>query len=228
VLRWALASLTLVATVASAQVSGTASVVSDYRYRGVALTQGEPAAQIDIAYDHSSGAYVGAFASNSEFYEHGPEEAQVAGYGGYAWRLQRGWSMDAGASFTDFTSDSDYRYLELHTGVATESLSARLYYSPNYFGGSIHTVYAELNGSYRLLDQFKLIGHAGLLKAFSGATEQTGGNNPHADWLAGGEYRFRAFTLQVSRIFSDGASMVYPVSSQHTKGVVTARLSFAF
>jgi uncharacterized protein (TIGR02001 family) len=228
VLRWALASLTLVATVASAQVSGTASVVSDYRYRGVALSQGDPAAQLDVAYDFSSGLYAGAFASNVKFYQHAPDQAQLIGYGGYAWRLERGWSVDAGASFTDFTSDADYRYVEVHTGIATESVSARLYYSPNYFGGSIHTVYAELNGSYRLFDQFKLIGHAGLLKAFSGATDQAGGNNPHADWLAGGEYRFRAFTLQVGRVFSDGASAVYPVGSSHTRGILTARLSFAF
>ncbi|HEX4597762.1 MAG TPA: TorF family putative porin [Burkholderiaceae bacterium] len=227
-LRWALASLTLVATVASAQVSGTASVVSDYRYRGVALSQGDPAAQLDVGYDFSGGLYAGAFASNAKFYSHAPDQAQLTGYGGYAWRLERGWSVDAGASFTDFTSDADYRFVEVHTGIATESVSARLYYSPNYFGGSIHTVYAELNGSYRLFDQFKLIGHAGLLKAFSGATDQAGGNNPHADWLAGGEYRFRAFTLQVSRVFSDGASLVYPISSGHTSGVLTARLSFAF
>ena len=227
-LRWALASLTLVATVASAQVSGSASVVSDYRYRGVALTQGDPAAQLDLAYDDSNGLYAGGFASNVKFYPHAPEQAQLVGYGGYAWRLERGWSVDAGASFSDFTNDADYRYLELHTGVATESVSARVYYSPNYFGGSIHTVYAELNGSYRLFDQFKLIGHAGLLKAFSGATDQTGGTSPHADWLAGGEYRYRSLTLQVTRVFSDGASLVYPVSSSHTHGVLTARLSLAF
>jgi uncharacterized protein (TIGR02001 family) len=228
VLRWALASLTLVATVASAQVSGSASIVSDYRYRGVALTQGNAAAQLDVAYDDSSGLYGGAFASNVKFYRNGPDQAQMVGYGGYAKRLERGWSVDAGASYADFTSDSDYRYLELHTGIATESVSAQLYYSPNYFGISIHTVYAELNGSYRLFDQFKLIGHAGLLKAFSGATDQAGGTSPHADWLAGGEYRFRSFTLQVSRVFSDGASLVYPISANHNNGVVTARLSFAF
>jgi uncharacterized protein (TIGR02001 family) len=229
VLRWALASVAaLVATASSAQVSGTVSILSDYRYRGVAMTQGEPAAQLDVAYDHSSGLYGGAFASNVEFYQHAPDQVQLTGYGGYAWRLERGWSVDAGASYSDFTSDGDYRYLELHTGVASETVSAQLYYSPNYFGGSIHTVYAELNGSYHLSDQFKLIGHAGLLKAFSGAVDQAGGTAPHADWLVGGEYRFRSFTVQVSRIFSDGATMVYPVSANHNNGVLTARLSVSF
>jgi uncharacterized protein (TIGR02001 family) len=228
VLRWALASLTLVATAASAQVSGSLSVVSDYRYRGVALTQGDPAGQLDVTYDDLSGWYGGGFFSNAKFYPHGPDEAQVTGYAGYAHRLAREWSVDGGATYSDFTSDADYRYVELHAGVTSSTLSARLYYSPNYFGGSIHTVYAELNGSYRLGDQFKLIGHAGLLKAFSGLTDQAGGTTPHADFLAGGEYRFRAFSLQLSRVFSDGASRVYPVSSRHTNGVLTARLSMAF
>jgi uncharacterized protein (TIGR02001 family) len=221
-----------VATVASAQVSGSVSVVSDYRYRGVALSDGNPAAQLDVGYDEpASGLYGGVFLSNAKFYQGDPDEAQMTGYAGYARRLQRGWSVDAGATYTSFTSDADYRYVELHTGIANDSVSAQVYYSPNYFGVSIHTVYAELNGSYRPFDrfgQFKLIGHAGLLKAFAGATDQTGGTSPHADWLAGGEYRFRSFTLQVSRVFSDGATLVYPISANHNNGIVTARLSFAF
>lgn len=228
-LRWALAPVTaLVATVSSAQVSGNFSVLSDDRFRGVTLTQGHPAAQLDVTYDDSSGLYGGVFLSNAKFYPHGPEEMQAVGYGGFARRLANGWNVDAGATYSTFTSDADYRYLELNTGISSENLNARLYYSPNYFGVSVHTVYAELNGSYRLLDQLKLIGHAGLIKAFSGATDQAGGTHPHADFLAGIEYRFRSFSLQLSRVFPDGSSLIYPVSSDHNNGVLTARLSYAF
>jgi uncharacterized protein (TIGR02001 family) len=229
VLRWALASLTaLVATASIAQVSGSVSVVSDDRFRGVSLTQGKPAAQLDASYDDPSGVYAGAFASNVKFYEAESWQLQLVGYAGYAYRLARGWSIDGGASYSTFSGDSDYRYLELNTGVTSDALSARLYYSPNYFGGGVHTLYAELNGSYRLSDRFKLIGHAGLLKAYSGATDQVGGTNPHSDLLAGVEYRIRSWSLQVSRVFPDGSNLIYPVSSDHTNGVLTARLSLAF
>jgi uncharacterized protein (TIGR02001 family) len=229
VLRWALALLTaLVATASLAQVSATASVVSDDRFRGVSLTQGHPAAQLDVSYDHDSGLYAGAFASNVEFDPESGQQLQLIGYGGYARRLQNGWSLDAGAAYSAFSKDRDYRYLELHAGAASEALSARLYFSPNYFGVSDHTLYAELNGSYRLTERFKLIGHAGLLQAFAGATDQTGGNHPHADLLAGIEVRVSPFSLQVARVFSDGASRIYPVGADHSGGVLTVRLSAAF
>ncbi len=228
-LRWVLASLTaLVATASTAQVSGSISLVSDDRFRGVSLTQGHAAAQLDVAYDHASGLYAGAFASNVEFDPVSGQQLQYLGYAGYAKRLQRGWSVDAGATYSDFSNDADYRYWELHAGIESDAISARLYYSPNYFGGSIHTAYAELNGSYRLAERFKLIGHAGLLQAFAGATDQTGGNHPHADFLAGVEYRMQPFSLQVARVFSDGASSIYPVSTNHTHGVVTVRVSMGF
>jgi uncharacterized protein (TIGR02001 family) len=229
VLRWALASLSaLGATASIAQVSANASLVSDDRFRGVSLTQGHAAAQLDVAYDHASGLYAGAFASNVEFDPASGQQLQWVGYAGYARRLQNGLSVDAGAAYSDFSNDADYRYWELHAGVASEAVSARLYYSPNYFGGSIHTLYAELNGSYRLTERFKAIGHAGVVQAFAGATDQAGGDHPHADFLAGVEYHVQPFSLQVARVFSDGASSIYPVSAHHTHGVLTVRVSVGF
>ena len=40
---------------ASGEVSGTVTVVSDYRYRGVSLSDNEPAVQLGIAYDEARG-----------------------------------------------------------------------------------------------------------------------------------------------------------------------------
>jgi len=229
VLRWALAPpIALVATASIAQISATASVVSDDRVRGVTISDGHPAEQLDVSYDHSSGWYEGAFASNVQFYERARRELQVIGYTGYAQRLERGWSIDAGAAYSGFSRHTEYNYTELHAGVTAEAVSARLYFSPNYFGQSIHTVYAELNGSYRLAEQFRLVGHAGLLQAFAGATDQAGGPHPHADFLGGIEYRISVFSLQVSRVFSDGASRIYPVGDNHMNGVLIARLSVTF
>ena len=227
-LRGALALLlALTATASLAQVSATASLVSDDRVRGVSLSDGKPAAQLDLAYDHKSGWFGGAFFSNVEF-DPGREQLQFAGYGGYALRLQHGWSLDAGAAYQDFSEDSEYRYVEAHVGLTTEALSAHLYYSPNYFGVSIHTLYAEVNGSYRLGSQFKLIGHVGVLQAFAGATQQAGGTDPHTDLLGGVEWQRRPFSLQVASVFSDSAAHVYPVGASHPNGVLTVRLSAGF
>jgi len=229
VLRWALAPLTaLVATASIAQVSGTAAWVSDERARGVSLSDGEPAGQLDVSYDHQSGWYEGAFASNVRFYERSRRETQLIGYTGYAQRLQRGWSLDAGAAYSTFSKHTRYEYLELHAGVTSNAVSARLYLSPNYFGQSVHTLYAELNGSQRLVDALRLIGHAGLLQPFAGATDERASDHLHCDFLAGVEYRREPLSLQIARVFNDGASSIYPVSANHTHGTLTVRISVGF
>ena len=228
-LRWALGLLTgLVATASTAQLSATASVTSDYRVRGVTLSEGRPAAQLDASYDDELGWFAGAFASNVQFYEHSDREAQLMGYAGYARRLGGGWSVDAGAAYSTFSGGNGYNYVELHAGVTSDVLSARLYYAPDYFGQGIHTLYAELNGSQRLFDRVKLIGHAGVLQLTAGATSDTGGHGPHADFLAGVEVEVKRFRLQVSRIAADGASRAYPVGSGHPAGVWVARISAGF
>jgi uncharacterized protein (TIGR02001 family) len=229
VLRWALAPLTaLMATAAFAQLSGTASWVSDERVRGVSLSDGLPAGQLDVSYDHESGWYEGAFASNVRFYERSRRELELIGYTGYARRLQRGWSVDAGAAYATFSKHTQYEYLELHAGVTFDSLSARLYLSPNYYGEGIHTLYAELNGSRRLVEPLRLIGHAGLLQPFGSATDERGSDHLHTDFLAGVEYQRSRLSFQVARVFNDGASSIYPVSANHTHGVLTVRISIGF
>lgn len=201
--------------------------MSDDRFRGVSLTQGQAAGQIEAAYDDDSGLYAGGLASNAKLYPHAHQELLAVGYAGYARRLPGGWSADIGAAYSTLSADSDYDYVEMHVGVATDALSARLYYSPNYFGVSVHTLYGELNGSYRLTSRFKLIGHVGLLGVYSGQAARGSTDHPHPDLLVGAEYRIGAFSLQVARVFSDGATNLYPIAD-HARGVVTARLSVAF
>src|ERR1051325_11099552 len=56
--------LALIGSNASAELSATASVLSDYRYRGVSLSRGDPAAQLGLVWDDPSGGYAGLFASS--------------------------------------------------------------------------------------------------------------------------------------------------------------------
>lgn len=48
-----------VSRVADAEFSASATVESEYRFRGVALTDDKPDARIELSYDHPSGAYAG-------------------------------------------------------------------------------------------------------------------------------------------------------------------------
>jgi uncharacterized protein (TIGR02001 family) len=150
---------------ALAQLSATVTLLSDYRYRGVSLSDNRPAAQIGIAYDHPAGGYVGVFASGVRYAEPAERGVQTIAYGGYAWRSARGTSFEAGAAYTSVSGELGYDYPEIYVGFSGDAIAARLYYAPRYSGYDTDTLYAEINGTWRLNDRTRLLGHAGVLRS---------------------------------------------------------------
>jgi uncharacterized protein (TIGR02001 family) len=150
----------LVPALASAQLSGSVALLSDYRYRGISLSNDRPAAQAGIAYDHETGLYGGGFATNAYV---GRDTLQTIAYAGFSRRLRPDLSWDCGASYYAYSGNSEYNYGEVYCGVATDRLSAKLYYSPDYVGLGARSWYAELNATLPFRDRLNLFGHAGLL-----------------------------------------------------------------
>src|SRR5262249_5305778 len=109
-LRSAAAGVFLAAGAACAQVSGTLSVMTDYRYRGISLSAGDPALQGSVVYDDPSGAYAGLFASNVEFAISHHRELEVLPYVGYVRRLASGLAVEIGAEYAAFTGPGEYNY----------------------------------------------------------------------------------------------------------------------
>jgi uncharacterized protein (TIGR02001 family) len=130
---------------AQAYVSGSVSIVSDYRWRGYSMSDDRPAAQATLAYDHPSGAYAGLFVSTVRLGAEREAGVQGLGYAGYSGRLTGGLSWDAGVAYSAFSRPSSYDYAEYHAGLAHIDWSARLSYAPRYFGRSYSASYAELN-----------------------------------------------------------------------------------
>lgn len=228
-LRWAVAAwLVLTAQAGFAQTAFNASVASDYRLRGVSLSQGRPVVQLDGSYDFAQGAYAGAFFSNAMFDESTTIEMQMTGYGGYALRLANGWSVDAGAAYTGFTGGESYNYAEFHAGIASKNFSARVFYSPDYFELGVSTIYAELNGSYALAERVRLIAHAGALQAVQGASNVNARHGPYLDGQIGLEYRWSPVSFQFSRVQTDSGAGIYPVGNEHLGGTWLARISVGF
>ncbi len=172
-LRRTLALLLLLQSGAgSAQISATASVVSDYRVRGVSLSDGRPEPQLTVAYDHPQGWYGGVFASGAELRGLG-HGSHVMAYGGFARALRPGLSWEAGLSRSFYPGASEYNYDEGFVGLAGDQMSARLSYAPDYYGYGSRTWYAEFNGGFRLAERLNFSGHAGLRHA-SASEWQTG------------------------------------------------------
>ena len=153
--------------------------------------------------------YAGAFASTVQFATPSGIELQAVPFVGYAWRNATGVNWEAGADYSFFTgSDQDQDYPEVYVGVASENLSARLYYSTRYFGEKAATIYGELNGSQLLLDRVRLLAHVGILQSTNGNLYY-GGPERLLDGRVGIGIDFEPFNVQLSWVGINAASATY-------------------
>jgi len=144
---------------ARAQTSGDLTLVSEYAGRGIALHT-RPALQLRIEHDTDAGWYGGVFASPVTLEDR--KQGQVSVYAGRAQRLASSLSWDAGVTRNTYSRDGRWNYHEFYAGLALQRLSARLFYSPAYYGeGS--SLYLDLSGAYPLTDALRLAAHVGLL-----------------------------------------------------------------
>lgn len=93
-------------------LSGNVALVSDYRFRGVSFSGGDFALQGGIDLEHSSGFYVGTWASTIDA-NAGFGEMELDVYGGWAGDVADGVSVDVGLLYylyptEDTGADTDY------------------------------------------------------------------------------------------------------------------------
>lgn len=169
---------------ALAQTGFSAGLLSDYRYRGLSLSDGLPVAQLGVNHDTASGVYLGLAVSGVRL-PHTGTNVQAVAYAGYAERLGSAFSWEAGLSATAFSRAAAYGYREAYVGIGIERLSARVYLAPSYFGIGGRTLYAELNGSYPLSDKVDLVAHAGHLRPAARTEYRPFAPDPYTDLQAG-------------------------------------------
>ena len=93
-------------------VSANAALTTDYRFRGVSLSGGDPAIQGGVDFAHESGFYVGTWASSIDGGDaYGEMEFDI--YGGWSGDLAEGVTLDVGLLYyaypaEDLGLDTDY------------------------------------------------------------------------------------------------------------------------
>jgi len=216
------------ATGAGAQISGTASIVSDYRYRGITLSDQKPAAQIGLTYDGPSGWYAGAFGSTVRLAAPAGPGVQGTAFAGYAARLAGGISIDVGGDYSTFTGAGGYSYGELYLGVARENFSARIYYSNRYFGQRVNAWYGELNAAQPLIDRFSLLAHVGFLSSRSDYPYTPQVNQHVVDGRIGIGADFDLFHVELAWIGISTAYVAYGVTGSSSPNTVVLTVSRQF
>jgi uncharacterized protein (TIGR02001 family) len=147
-------------------VSGSATVQSDYRFRGYSLSGGEPAASVSLSYDHRSGAYANLTVIGAIDEDDDPALLGAIGNLGYARRVSPRVSVEAGVIRADYRrrfGRGSSGFTEFYAGASTRGLSARIYFSPDYYRHNVSTLYGEVEGSISPGARFQLSGHVGVL-----------------------------------------------------------------
>lgn len=88
-------------------VSGSATLVTDYRFRGVSLSGGDPAIQGGITINHDSGFYVGTWASSID--DGGTDvfgDVEVDLFGGWSGDVSEGVGIDVGLLYYAYPSNA--------------------------------------------------------------------------------------------------------------------------
>lgn len=118
------------------EVSGNVALVTDYRFRGVSLSAGDPAIQGGIDIAHSSGFYVGTWASSIDGGAlYGEMELDI--YGGWSGDVAEGVTLDVGVLYyaypaNDFGPAEYYEpYASIGTTLGPVSATLGVAYAPD-------------------------------------------------------------------------------------------------
>lgn len=161
-----------VAPAAHAQLGASVTASTDYRLRGLSLNGGRPALTGAVAWDHPSGLYAGVAATGGATRRFGAQFLSHAEYVGYAARLRSGLSWEVGLANTQVESNVFRRfsghYTEAYAGLSKGGLSARVFFSPDYFAPDLSTLYLDLNAVWRPAAGWRASAHAGALMRVAG------------------------------------------------------------
>ena len=199
-------------------VSGNVTFVSDYRFRGLSLSGGDPAIQGTININHSSGFYVGAWASSLEqdaLDIYGNMELDV--YGGWTGEVTSGLTADVGllyyvypgGSFGDGNVFEPYASLTAAIGPATAKFGVAYAWEQDSLGGD-DNLYLYTDLSAGIPDTpISLSAHLGYTDGALSPKRLTGVSMGGGfDYSVGASYNITDnLSLGVSYVGVDGASI---------------------
>lgn len=114
-------------------ITGSVALVSDYRFRGVSQSNGDPAIQGSINVNHSSGLYAGFWSSSiSGGAVYGSQELDL--YAGYTREVLPGLTADVGLLYYAYPSGhvGKAEFFEPYASVSTTYGPAKLKLGANY------------------------------------------------------------------------------------------------
>src|ERR1044071_485120 len=119
---------------AAADVTGSVAITTDYLYRGLSQTDGQPAAQAGVQFHSSNGWNAGMWGSSVDFQNSANLAYEFDLQGGYTWQLSPDWSTQLSYVHYAYLNDNDsgYDYDEVSASVSYQQrATASVSWSPN-------------------------------------------------------------------------------------------------
>jgi uncharacterized protein (TIGR02001 family) len=180
---------------AHAEVTGNASLTSDYRFRGVSQTQNATAVQGGVDFAHSSGFYAGNWNSSisSELY---PGSAGVENdvYAGFKKEIFGGVTVDAGAvGYMYPRATTNTNTTEVYVGVGFKDVVTAKYSQSmtDYFGvaDSKNSSYVQADAVLPLSKNLSAVAHYGR----TSVNNNTASN--YTDYNVGAAYNMQGWVV---------------------------------
>jgi uncharacterized protein (TIGR02001 family) len=188
-------------------ISGSAAVVSDYRFRGFSQSNEKAAIQGGITVSHDSGLYVGTWGSSIGF----ANGTEIDVFAGYATEVASGLTADIGLNsyFYPGTSDSTILepYFSLSGDVGPASLKAGVAWAPGGQNalGDDSAIYVYGDVGYAIADTpLTLKAHVGYSKSDSALG---GLDGDVLDYSVGVDFSYKILTLGVSYVNTDAPKL---------------------
>jgi uncharacterized protein (TIGR02001 family) len=225
-------------------VTGGATLISDYRFRGVSQTNKRFAIQGTIGVSHSSGFYVGTWGSSIDDYVATGGDQEIDLYAGYKKTIS-GTTIDGGLLYYYYpgsggtTTDFFEPYLNASHTFGPVSTKVGLNYAWKQHGqscsydprcggkareDSLYT-YGELSGAIPGVP-LTFTGHLG---ESWGRSYLTNGLKNYTDWSLTAAYTWKALTFSVAYVDTDFKKGEFVVNGRdEVKGGVVAAIAVAF
>lgn len=209
-------------------ISGEATVVSDYRFRGFSQSNEKAAIQGGFTIGHDSGFYIGTWGSSIGF-ANGTEIDVFAGFGT---ELGSGVSADAGVNFYFYPGAANSTIVEPYASLTGEvgpaSLTAGVAWAPGGQSslGDDSAIYLYSDVGIAIPDTpFTLNGHLGYAKSDSALG---GLDGDVIDYSIGVSASWKALTASVSYINTDAPKLGGFKEAVGADGAVVFTLGVAF
>lgn len=173
----------------------TLAGVSDYRFRGISLSNKDPAFQPQVSLSHSSGLYARVWGSNIA--SNGGDDIEIDLVGGIA-REIGGFNVDVGATYYAYPGAKANEYVEfigvVSHPVGPATIGATFAYTPKQGAG------APGRGLYGLVSGSLPIKGTPLSLTGSFGIEDNGFYDNKKDWSVGVNAVVEGFTIGLSYI----------------------------